>query len=150
VAENQAMEKHKRTSVRIIALALVLLLFFVCLLIASLVMPKQKQIPATYLPGGYFIFYASRSEIILNEPKYGGGIIALGTDLEEIGHHKEFIFGRSGSDRGATPGYFLLNTESGEIQVGLSESVWLEQTSQAGIPSPPILIDPAKQPPVKR
>ena len=62
------------------------------------------------LPGGYFIFIASGSEMFLSEPKYGGSIPELGTDLEEIGNHNEFIFGRSGSDRGAKPGYFLLNT----------------------------------------
>ncbi len=102
------------------------------------------------LPGGYFIFIASSSEMFLNEPKYGGSIPELGTDLEEIGNHNEFIFGRSGADRGATPGYFLLNTKSGSIKTGLTESNWLSLTTAAGIPNPPKLVNPARKMPIKR
>ena len=102
------------------------------------------------LPGGYFIFIASSSEMFLNEPKYGGSIPELGTDLQEIGHHNEFIFGRGGAARGATPGYFLLNTKSGTIKTGLSESNWLSLTAAAGIPNPPKLVNPNRQMPIKR
>jgi len=102
------------------------------------------------LPGGYFIFVASSSEMYLNEPKYGGSIPELGTDLEEIGNHNEFIFGLSGSDRGAKPGYFLLNTKSGLIKTGLTESSWLSLTAAAGIPNPPKLVNPARKSPLKR
>ena len=117
---------------------------FIALAISSC---SERQEP---LPGGYFIFYASGSEIFLNEPKYGGSIPELGTDLEEIGHHNEFIFGRSGAHRGATPGYFLLNTKSGSIKTGLTESNWLSLTAAAGIPNPPKLVNPARQMPIKR
>jgi hypothetical protein len=102
------------------------------------------------LPGGYFIFIASSSEMFLNEPKYGGSIPELGTDLEEIGNHNEFIFGRSGAGRGATPGYFLLNTKSGSLQTGLTHSNWLDLTTAAGIPNPPKLVNPARKNPRKR
>jgi hypothetical protein len=99
------------------------------------------------LPGGYFIFIASSSEMILNEPKYGGSILELGTDLEEIGNHNEFIFGRSGADRGAAPGYFLLNTTSGSIKTGLAEKDWLAELTAVGIPTPPKLVDPSRKSP---
>jgi hypothetical protein len=99
------------------------------------------------LPGGYFIFIASGSEMFLNEPKYGGSIPQLGTDLEEIGNHNEFIFGRSGADRGATPGYFLLNTKSGSIKTGLAEKDWLAELTAVRIPTPPKLVDPGSKSP---
>jgi hypothetical protein len=102
------------------------------------------------LPGGYFIFIASRSEMFLNEPKYGGSIPELGRDLQEVGHHQEFIFGRNGGARGATPGYFLLDTKNGSIKTGLTESNWLALTVAAGIPNPPKLVDPARQKPNRR
>ena len=105
---------------------------------------RNKEDP---LPGGYFIFVASDSEIFLNEPTYGGSIPQLGTDLEQVGNHHEFIFGRSGADRGAAPGYFLLNTKSGAIKTGLAENDWLAELTSAGVPAPPILVDPRSKSP---
>jgi hypothetical protein len=102
------------------------------------------------LPGGYFIFIASPSEMFLNEPKYGGSIPELGTDLKEIGNHNEFIFGRGGANRGATPGYFLLDTKTGSIKTGLTQSNWLSLITAAGIPNPPKLVNPAHKSPLKR
>lgn len=117
---------------------------FVALAVTSC---SDRQEP---LPGGYFIAMASRSEMFLGEPKYGGNIPELGTDLEEIGHHQEFIFGRNGADRGTKPGYFLLDTKSGSIKAALKESDWLGLTAAAGIPQPPKLLPPARQTPIKR
>ena len=114
-----------------------------CLSIAT-VSCGDKEDP---LPGGYFIFIASSSEMFLNEPKYGGSIPELGTDLEEIGNHNEFIFGRSGADRGAKPGYFLLDTKSGAIKTGLAEKDWLGELTAVGIPTPPELVDPGSKSP---
>jgi hypothetical protein len=102
------------------------------------------------LPGGYFISMSSSSEVFLCEPKYGGSILELGTDLLEIGHHNEFIFGRSGAARGTTPGYFLLDSKIGSIHAGLAESDWLRLTDAACIPNPPKLVPPSRQPPVRR
>ena len=119
-------------------------LLFGALVISSC---SERQEP---LPGGYFLFRASSSEIFLNEPKYGGSIPELGRDLEQIGHHNEFIFGRNGGQRRTTPGYFLLNTKSGSIKAGLTESNWLGLTTAAGIPNPPKLVDPARQTPIRR
>lgn len=106
--------------------------------------------PGEPLPGGYFISRVSSSEIFLNEPKYGGSIIQLGTDLKEIGNHNEFIFGRSGGARGTTPGFFLLDTKSGTLKVGLTETNWLALTTAAGIPNPPRLIDPSHKKPLRQ
>lgn len=117
------------------------------LVAAAVTACSERRAP---LPGGYFIFIASGSEIVLNEPKYRGSLPELGTDLQAIGHHHEFIFGRSGAARGSTPGYFLLNTQDGSITAGLTEANWLSLTSAAGIPNPPQLVNPARQPPVKR
>ena len=106
--------------------------------------------PGEPLPGGYFIFKASSSEVYLNEPKYNGSIPKLGTDLQEIGNHNEFIFGRSGNGRGTTPGFFLLDTKTGALQVGLTETNWLTATAAAGIPQPPKLMDPTRKKPLKQ
>ena len=106
--------------------------------------------PGDPLPGGYFIFRASSSEVYLNEPKYNGSIPKLGTDLQEIGNHNEYIFGRSGSARGTTPGFFMLDTKTGALQVGLTETNWLSATAAAGIPQPPKLVDPTRKKPLKQ
>jgi hypothetical protein len=106
--------------------------------------------PGAPLPGGYFIFKAGSSEVYLNEPKYNGSIPKLGTDLQEIGNHNEFIFGRSGSARGTTPGFFMLDTKTGALQVGLTETNWLSATAAAGIPQPPKLVDPTSKKPLKQ
>ncbi len=106
--------------------------------------------PGEPLPGGYFISKVSSSEIQLNEPKYGGSILQLGTDLKEIGNHNEFIFGRSGGARGTTPGFFLLDTKSGALKVGLTETNWLGLTTAAGIPNPPKLVDPTRKKPLRQ
>ncbi len=106
--------------------------------------------PEPPLPGGYFIFKAGSSEIYLNEPKYNGSIPKLGTDLKAIGSHNDFIFGRSGSARGTTAGFFLLDTKSEALQVGLTETNWLAATAAAGIPQPPKLVDPTRKQPLKQ
>lgn len=102
------------------------------------------------LPAGYFLFRASSSEIFLNEPKYGGSLPGLGKTLLSIGHHQNYIFGRSGPGPGATPGYFLLDTTDGSLQAGLTEAEWLKLTTAAGIPNPPPLGDPERQTPLRR
>lgn len=106
--------------------------------------------PGEPLPGGYFIFVASDSEMVLNEPKYNGSIVGLGTDLQEIGNHQEWIFGRSGGRRGSKSGYFLLDTKSGVIKAGLAESDWLGLLREAGVPQPPKLVHPKRKSPLKR
>jgi hypothetical protein len=102
------------------------------------------------LPGGYFLFRASGSEIYLNEPKYNGSVPGLGRTLEAIGHHQNFIFGRSSAGPGAVEGFFLLDTKDGSITTGLKEADWLTLTSAAGIPNPPPLVNPELQTPMKR
>ena len=102
------------------------------------------------LPAGYFLFRVSSSEIFLNEPRYGGGIPGLGKTLLSIGHHQNYIFGRSGPGPGATPGYFLLDTQDGSLQAGLTEAEWLKLTTAAGIPSPPPVGDPQRQTSLRR
>ena len=124
-----------------------LLAFTVLCMSFAIVSCGEKGDP---LPGGYFIFIASGSEMFLNEPKYGGSIPELGTDLEQIGNHNEFIYGRSGADRGATPGYFLLNSENGSIKIGLAEKDWLTELTAMGIPTPPELVSPGRKSPRKR
>ncbi len=102
------------------------------------------------LPAGYFLFRASGSEIFLNEPKYGGSIPGLGKTLLSIGHHQNYIFGRSGPGPSATPGYFLLNTQDGSLQAGLAEAEWLALTAAAGIPTPPPVVNPERQSPLRQ
>ena len=121
----------------------------VAVLFTSLILSACSD-PGDPLPGGYFISKVSSSEIQLNEPKYGGSILQLGTDLKEVGNHNEFIFGRSGGARGTTPGFFLLDTKSGALKVGLTETNWLGLTMAAGIPNPPKLVDPTRKKPLRQ
>ena len=118
-----------------------------CLGVSVLSSCKENRDP---LPAGYSIFIVSNSEMFLEEPKYGGSIPELGTDLEEVGNHKEFIFGRSGPDRGSRSGYFLLDTRDGSIKTGLSHADWLTATKAAGIPNPPTLVSPTLKTPQRR
>lgn len=106
--------------------------------------------PGDPLPGGYSVFVASNSEIMLVEPKYGGSVPELDTDLQSLGNFKEYIYGESGSNKGTTPGFFLLNTTDGSVKAGLSEADWLKELGAAGIPSPPELTGPARKRPISR
>lgn len=112
--------------------------------------PGCSPVDKTPLPAGYSIFMVSNSEIFLEEPKYGGSIPELGTDLLAIGSHNEFIFGLCGTNRNTKPGYFLLDTRTGKLRNGLQETNWVGLVAEAGIPVPAPLVNPRWKRPLKR
>jgi len=96
----------------------------------------------TPLPGGYAIFIASSSEILLVD-KRGGGV--AGANLVQIGNLGTLIFGEiqampqrpSNSD---TPGFFILDSSTGAIEKGLSREDWLNKLHKAGLQGEPELV----------
>lgn len=106
---------------------------------------KPKAEP---LPNGYGIFVASKSQKMVIDSN-NSGISKLGTDLQEVGSYKEFIFGRMGNADGGPAGFFVLDSNSGKAQIALSEKEWLKKLKAIGVPVPPERLDPLKKPPTK-
>ena len=104
------------------------------------------------LPGGYAIFIASSSEILLVDKQSGG---VAGANLVQIGNSGALIFGevqlmpkRPAKDSD-TPGFFILDSTTGVIEKGLSREDWLKKLHQAGVHGEPELVDPGRKSPRK-
>jgi len=101
----------------------------------------------TPLPGGYAIFIASNSEIMLVDQK-GGGV--AGAHLTQIGNSGALIFGeiqampRRPADSD-TPGFFILDSATGTIERGLSREDWLKKLRKAGLQGEPELVYPGRK-----
>lgn len=104
------------------------------------------------LPGGYAIFIASSSEVLLVD-KQGGGV--AGANLVKIGNSGNLIFGevqlmpRRPAKDSDTPGFFILDSTMGAIQKGLSREDWLAKLHKAGIQGEPELFYPERKAPRK-
>jgi hypothetical protein len=96
---------------------------------------KGPAIPK--LPGGYRIFFASRLEVYLEAP---GQFEGAGPRIEKIGCDGKYIFGlvaahpKLRSDE--APGYFWLDSETGEIAKGMDIAAWLAALKSKGIGEP--------------
>ena len=95
------------------------------------------------LPGGYAIFIASSSEILLVDKQRSG---VAGANLVQIGNSGVLIFGeiqamprRPGADSD-TPGFFILDSITGTIEKGLSLEDWLKKLQKAGLQGEPGLV----------
>jgi hypothetical protein len=103
----------------------------------------------TPLPGGYAIFIASGSEIMLVDQK-GRGV--AGANLTQIGNSGALIFGeiqampRRPADSD-TPGFFILDATTGTIEKGLSREDWLKKLQKAGLQGEPGLVYPGRKAP---
>jgi hypothetical protein len=104
------------------------------------------------LPGGYAIFIASSSEILLVDKQSGG---VAGANLVQIGNSGALIFGevqpmpgRPATDSD-TPGFFILDSTTGAIEKGLSRQDWLKKLQKAGVPGEPDLVYPGRKAPRK-
>lgn len=98
------------------------------------------------LPAGYAIFIGNSEDVGLVLPPKGE--ILAGPKLATIGHSGPFIFGevavpripsphRTGS---RTPGYFILDSTTGAIELGLSREDWLKKLQKTGLPGEPVLL----------
>jgi hypothetical protein len=86
------------------------------------------------LPGGYAIFIASSSEIMLVDTTG-----AAGPHLQKVGNDGPVILGLLQALKGSKPGYFLIDSRTGTLQDGLSKADWLIALHAAGIPEEPAL-----------
>lgn len=98
------------------------------------------------LPAGYAIFIGNSEDVGLVRPPKGE--ILAGPKLATIGHSGPLIFGnvavpripnphRTGS---RTPGFFILNSTTGAIELGLSREDWLKKLQAAGLQGEPVLL----------
>lgn len=101
--------------------------------------PYKERGPAIpKLPGGYRIFFASRSEVYLEAPGRAEG---AGPRVEKIGCDGRYIFGLiatypSNSSSSDKTGYFLVDSESGEIIKGLELAPWQQTLKAKGVMEP--------------
>jgi len=102
------------------------------------------------LPGGYAIFIASSSEILLVDKQSGG---VAGANLVKIGNSGALIFGeiqlmpRRPAKDSDTPGFFILDSTTGAIEKGLSREDWLKRLQKAGLQGEPELVYPERKGP---
>lgn len=97
----------------------------------------EKEPAIRKLPGGYKIFFASRLEVCLDSDT---GPIVAGPRIEKIGCEGSLIFGLIAMyvepERSDKPGYFWLDTTTGEITKGLELAAWREALKTKGIREP--------------
>ena len=102
------------------------------------------------LPGGYAIFIASSSEILLVDKQRSG---VAGANLVQIGNSRALIFGeiqampRRPAADSDTPGFFILDSSTGTTEKGLSREDWLKKLQKAGLQGEPRLVYPGRKAP---
>lgn len=128
-----------RRSMRIASGVLFILLLFV------------KCTPLDYegeLPNGYKLFKANSTEIGISR-----GLILFTGDINEMNVKGDLVFGKVDElppeiqknrirKIEAPPGYFILNTRTGSLQLGLDEQKWLSELRKTGVLEKPALMMP--------
>jgi hypothetical protein len=108
------------------------------------------------LPGGYAIFFGDSEDVGLVLPPKGE--ILVGPKLAQIGNSGTLIFGevqlprkpeRKFQTGSRTPGFFILDSSTGTIEMGLSREDWLRKLQKAGLQGEPELVDPGRKTPRK-
>jgi hypothetical protein len=105
------------------------------------------------LPGGYAIFFGDSEDIGLVLPPKGETLV--GPKLAKIGNSGTLIFGEVQPPKkpypslagSRTPGFFILDTTTGTIEMGLSRGEWLKKLQNAGLQGEPELVDPERKGP---
>jgi hypothetical protein len=121
-----------------------------CLLMASACKPGDP------LPGGYAIFYGDSEDVGLVLPPKGEMLV--GPKLVGIGNSGTVIFGEVQAPKkpfpnllgSRTPGYFIVNTTTGAIELGLSREEWKNRLSKLGVEGEPELVAPERKGPQRR
>lgn len=98
----------------------------------------EEELALERLPNGYKVFFASRLEVNL-VTKTGAGV--AGPRIEKIGCDGNLIFGliatykrsRGTSDK---PGYFWLESTTGETSKGMELAAWREALRSKGVSEP--------------
>ena len=107
----------------------------------------------TPLPGGYAIFFADSEDVGLVLPPKGE--ILVGPKLAKIGSSGTLIFGEVQPPKkptpslagSRTPGFFILDSSTGTIEMGLSREDWLKKLQKAGLQGDPELVYPERKGP---
>ena len=114
-------------------------------LVLGLVFGLWVSRPSIQLPAGYQIFFASSSEVFLEDPQ---GEIVVGASLAELNSEAGLIVGRNqprpGDSQtiGNAAGYFVIETATGHITRGLSRDAWIQRLRELGVPGVPLLHPP--------
>lgn len=95
----------------------------------------------TILPNGYRLFFASSSEVLLVDKDNGG---VAGARVDKIGCSGNLVFGLiTQRDRVEkpedTPGYFCLDSTTGEITKGMELGAWQDTLKAKGVEEPLLL-----------
>ena len=108
------------------------------------------------LPGGYAIFFADSEDVGLVLPPKGE--VLVGPKLAQIGNSGTLIFGevqlpkkpeRKFQTGSRTPGFFILDSSTGTIEMGLSREDWLKKLQKAELQGEPELVYPGRKAPRK-
>jgi len=108
------------------------------------------------LPGGYAIFFGDSEDVGLVLPPKGE--ILVGPKLAQIGNSGTLIFGevqlpkkpeRKFQTGSRTPGFFILDSSTGAIEMGLSREDWLKKLQKAGLQGELQLVSPERKGPRK-
>ena len=136
--------RNMRQSMKRMTIAVALALLPLLLLTAC-----KKSTP---LPGGYAIFFADSEDVGLVLPPKGE--VLVGPKLAQIGNSGTLIFGevqlpkkpeRKFQTGSRTPGFFILDSSTGAIEMGLSREDWLKKLQKAGLQGEPELVSPERK-----
>lgn len=95
-----------------------------------------------FLPNGYEIFFANRSDVSIVKKGVNFGACIAGPHVPEIGHSGNYIFGRIDPKEGLpphpdhAPGFFLINSATDKATTGLDRETWLAALKAVGIEAP--------------
>lgn len=126
------------------------ILVIVALLSLSVLTGCRKGSP---LPGGYAIFFAGGDDVGLVRPPKGE--ILVGPTLAKIGNSGTHIFGEVQQPKrpnptpvaSAAPGFFIIDTTTGTVELGFSQEEWLKKLEKAGLRGEPELVPPERKGP---
>ena len=107
------------------------------------------------LPGDYAIFFADSEDVGLVLPPKGE--VLVGPKLIAVGDSGTLIFGEVQPPKkpnpsltgSRTPGFFILDSTTGAIEMGLSGENWLKKLQKAGLQGEPELVSPERKGPRK-
>jgi hypothetical protein len=106
------------------------------------------------LPGGYAIFIPAGDDSMMLVNSSNEGV--AGAALAQIGNSGTLIFGeiratpqRFTAAASQTPGFFILDSTTGAIEMGLSREEWSKKLQNAGLQGEPVLVYPGRKAPRK-
>ena len=95
---------------------------------------------AKTLPNGYELIRTNYYTTMIWTPRVGGERECIvPPDIQEIAIHRQYVFGwlvsspRSDKGSESIPGFFVLDTSTGETLLGLDEDDWNARMRQVGV-----------------